>query len=199
MFLYAQLSLTPSTGVDGNFGQSAKGRPFEESDAVTTAALLQQLTLTMRHAGLSDASLLSRNGEVIYRDRLGAEDDLTVALRTFARKSTAQHREDFETLRLLMDHEGSLLFVTVDTRVSRIHAAGESPIVITVTGLMRAFCIEGECDSDFDRVFNPVFGDQTDYDEVCHAARMEFTQLVDVMQAAARQHLGARKSSRMTR
>ena len=110
MFLTATLTLNPSSPTDRVASADEGGKPdLPEVDVLSTSGVLQQLVLTMRDAGLTNASLLSHDGEVLFEDWTGTEDDLTDAIREFGKKSSIEARQKFRSLRLVLDHQGPVL------------------------------------------------------------------------------------------
>jgi len=188
MFLVATLALNPSDPTEFVASGSDESQ-LEEHETFSTSRILQQLVLTMKDCGITDAALLSRDGQKLYEDWDGEDDDLTKALREFARQSTAESRESFQTLRLVLDHRGTLLSIVVDVRVTRVHEVDMHPIEIRLAGFLRVFRADDELSEEMLQLLDRVFESQDGYQEVCVEALKEFRELVDSLQAACRKHL----------
>lgn len=182
MFLTATLSLNPSSGTE--FDTDHSGDELKEHETFTTGRILQQLALTMRDAGITNAALLSHDGDVLFQDDFDQTDDLTAALRSLAGKTEGEARRDFDTLRLVLERKGELLHIVVDIRVERVHDIDAPPVVIALGAFLRTFYTDDMLSPELLRMFDPIFEEQSGYDDVCAASQTEFDQLVNVLQSA---------------
>jgi len=155
----------------------------------STSSILQQLVLTMRDVGIQDAMVLSHDGVEIFRDENGDADDLTSALKAFARNTPDAAKQHFSTLRLVLEHQSDLLKIVIDVRVERAHEVDHPPIQIGLAGFLRTFRFEGQVIAERQEVFDSIFTDQTGYEEVCDAARNEFDEFVRKLDVACQQRI----------
>jgi hypothetical protein len=188
MFLTATLNLNPSAPTEYAVGDTAESELLEH-ETFSAGQILQQLVLSFRDIGITDASVLSHDGNTVFHDEAGNADDLTEAMKSYARLTTSDQRDSFETLRLVLEHEGTLLKVVLDARVDRVHEVDVHPIEIRLAGFLRAFSTENDFSDELQQVFDAVFESQAGYDDVCDAAREEFTELLERLEAAAQKRM----------
>ena len=185
MFLTATLSLNPSAPTEYVASDDEGGESeLPEAEVLSTSRTLQQLVLTMRDAGVTDASLLSRDGQVLFEDWTGTEDDLTEAVREFGRKSSTAAKQNFRSLRLVLDHQGLLLNVVIDARVASVQKANVQSVEFHLTGFLQAFHADDDLSPEQHTSFGQLFEEQEGYDHVCQAARSDFYQLIGAIRSA---------------
>ena len=185
MFLTATLTLNPSSPTDRVALDEEGGKSdLPEVDALSTSRVLQQLVLTMRDAGLTNASLLSHDGQMLFEDWTGKEDDLTEAVREFGKKSSIDARQQFRSLRLVLDHQGPVLNIVVDARVDSVRNLATHAFEIHLTGFLQAFHADDEMSPEQHQLFGQLFEEQEAYEQVCQAARVEFHQLIESIRSA---------------
>ena len=184
MFLTATISIDPSDPTE--FVASETERPdseLVEHETFSTSRILQQLVVTMREVGVTNAQLLSHDGDVLFHDRLGESDDLTNAIRHSASTASAETRQQFDNLRLVLEHEGPLVTVVIDISVDRVHSVNVHPVEIGLVAFLTEFRADGEFSLDLHARFDPVFEDQAGYDAVTGAMWSEFEELLKDLQA----------------
>jgi hypothetical protein len=190
MFLTATLSLNPSAATEYVASDDEDEKPeLLEHETFSTSSILQQLVLTMRDVGIKDAMVLSHDGVELFRDDNGDSDDLTSALKAFARNTPDAAKQHFSTLRLVLEHQGDLLKIVVDVRVERAHEIDHPPIQIGLAGFLRIFRSEGDIAVERQGAFDAIFRDQSGYEEVCDAARDEFDEFIRKLDGACQQRI----------
>ncbi|MEO1998124.1 MAG: hypothetical protein ABGZ17_23010, partial [Planctomycetaceae bacterium] len=126
----------------------------------------------------------------MFDDQAGNVDDLTQALRSFARNSPQAAKQEFDELQIVFEHEGPLIRSVIDSRIEMIHAADVDPIMLTVAGFLKEYRAENSLlDADRQELFDSIFADQAGYDAVTGAATDEFNKLVNEIKAAALRHI----------
>ena len=185
MFFIATIAFDPS-----DVTREANSDAGQVSETFSSSNILQRFTITMRRAGVTNAVRISHDETVMFDDQSGNVDDLTDALRSFAKNSAHEDKTDFEELRVVLEHEGPLIRSVVDTRIEKTHGADDFAITMTVAGFMKEFAAtNGRMPPDQQSLFNQVFSLQTGYDAVTDAASDEFRELVDTLKESGVQHL----------
>lgn len=185
MFLTATISIDPSDPTEYVASETESSESeLVEHETFSTSQILQQLVVTMRDVGVTNAQLLSHDGDVLFHDRVGESDDLTNAIRQFAATASAEARQQFDNLRLVLEHEGPLLSVVIDISVDRVHSVNVHPVEIGLVAFLTEFRADGEFSSELHARFDPVFEDQAGYDAVTAAMWGEFEELLKGLQAA---------------
>lgn len=185
MFFMAAITFDPSDSI-----QETGTDDVQVSETFSTSNILQRFAMTMRYAGITNAVRLSHNETVMFDDQSGKMDDLTTALRSFAKKSSLEAKMEFEELRIELEHEGKLIRSVIDTRIEKTHGVDEFPIKLNIAGFMKDFAAEnGQISPDRQNLFDQVFSEQYVHDTLTEAAFYEFNELVERIQASGNQHL----------
>ncbi len=172
MFVSGRLLINPSDPVTVEQNGT-------ESETFSTSRILQQITRSLRSAGIRNAVQLSHDGSLIYLDETGTTDDLTAAVREFALRSTAQTRNTFDTLRLVLEHETRLLRFVIDVQIERVHSITEFAIAITLVGFMKEFStVNGVLTRAQQELLDEIFHDQAGHDAIVRSAGEDCQQLL---------------------
>ena len=175
---------------------NVEGRTAER-ETFAAVSILQRVNMALRSLGVTNILHLSCDGEVIYDDRDGVDDDFRDALIAFGRHADTDQKHNFEVLTLTLEHVGELLKFLVEVEILRTHAVGSPPIEIRVNGVFREFeGNAGELTDETTTRFDELMGDQEWYDAVQLAGEKEFRLFLDDLENTCREHLNADRVTR---
>lgn len=190
MFTVGTLSVDPPQPTDYVRREQGDGEDVVEQESFSTSQILQQLVYLFRRCGISNCVRLDCDDRTLFQDDQGQMDDLTTAARTLAGESP-DVRKSFEELRLVLEHQGSLLRTVIDVQVTRTHDVDVCPVVVRVAGFLHGLKADGEWDAERQGRLEPVFSSQEAHDVVCAAVREEFDHLMQQLRMAFLQDMHA--------
>jgi hypothetical protein len=158
--------------------------PQQEVETFTGVAILHQLDMALRGLGITNLVRLARDGHDVYLDTTGRDDDLALALEAFERDGLAAHHREgqFESLKLVVEHNDGHLRYLVEVDVARAHAVGGDPIVVGVSAVMPEFA--GDTRDEILAKLVPIVSDQATHDAFVADKRAHFSAFIVALAAA---------------
>jgi hypothetical protein len=163
--------------------------PEEEQQTFTAIEILQDFNRLFRKNGITNVISLSKDGYRYYHDQAETDDDISKAMQSFHQQNDPIDAELFKDLFLSLEHtyQGLQIFIEVD--IKRIHAVGEAPITIKLSGLIAAFTQQSnETETQLKaRLKDSLMGDS--YHSTVNQYRLAFEHFVDHLQIEIKKEL----------
>lgn len=125
--------------------------PAEASRAEVMLSVLQRINKSLRSADICNLVSLAVNGETIYQDEEGIENDLKEGALTFVRDKNDSNITVFKRLEQIVEHTTNGILFVYDINVLQKPKDGRGAVTIAVSGFPSEFKLEeNENISDFD-------------------------------------------------
>lgn len=162
--------------------------PSEKHQTFTAIAILQQLNVAMRRAGITNIVKLAKDGNDFYHDNSAKPDDLPEAMKAFEQNTDSAEKKLFEDLNLVLEHDDGVIRYLIEIDVKRVHRADELPIVVTVNGVIGEFA-QGQNESSLElkRRMRSRFSDDASYQAYLSPIKVQFERFFADLGGALRQ------------
>jgi hypothetical protein len=146
----------------------------EEHETFTAMSILQELNVVFRSIGITDVVKITKDGQVLYDDSDGSDDDdFGRALDALRTADQAAPNAVFQTLSLLLEHQLENLSLILEVHIQRVHAAGTCPIQLLINGLdyeLQSIASQ----PDLEERMQEIFATQASYDQYLETRDAEF-------------------------
>lgn len=211
MYLSGELSVDPSAMTKikpvrptkgfakvWSFMSNGLNDPKLEHETFTAIAILQQINIALRSAGITNIVRIAKDDTVYYYDDAGKEDDLKEALEAFELQEATEVVQVFDTINLVAEHSNGLRFI-IDVKINRSHDVGQYPISIVVNAVSTEFMPkEGETPESMKERVNAAIGTQEKFDAFVGTAKATFDTFTGSIEQALRSHVGVDDIKRTT-
>jgi hypothetical protein len=129
------------------FGRSPDLRTGKQHSAIEAAALIDATRDAFRRVGATNAISLVVDNTVLFHDRDAKPDDLGDLFLAF-HDNASVFGEQFEELRLAIEHHEAGLHVVLEAQARPVHARGVPPIRVVISGRVEALTPKPGEDAD---------------------------------------------------